>query len=180
MSISSWKLSTALVLFLSVRAFGGVVTINYDLMPISGDTYRYVYTVSNNGGLGPGVPLTLFDVLFDPALYDFSSLTIVTPSPLSTQWSEMLFPPLIGVPAAYDVQATGPGIPDGGSASGFAVEFKWIGPGLPGGQPFEIFTDNFELAQTGATESTVPEPSAIFGITVALACGTLAIRRRRV
>ncbi|HEY1240404.1 MAG TPA: hypothetical protein VGF16_07590, partial [Bryobacteraceae bacterium] len=71
MSISSWKLSTALVLFLSVRAFGGVVTINYDLMPISGDTYRYVYTVSNNGGLGPGVPLTLFDVLFDPALYDF-------------------------------------------------------------------------------------------------------------
>ncbi len=61
----------------------------------------------------------------------------------------------------YDALALSVGIPAGGTVSGFAVQFNWIGSGEPGAQPFQIFDpDTFQLLQTGQTFSAQPIPAA--------------------
>src|SRR5690349_2660222 len=106
---------------------------------MGGNVYRYIYTITNSGPVGAGAPVQLFDILFDTSRYQQSSLQIVTPSTLQLAWSETLLGALPGVPAAYDVLALHGGIPAGNTVSGFAVQFTWLGPGLPGPQPFQIY-----------------------------------------
>jgi hypothetical protein len=144
---------------------------------LGGSAYRYEYSVYNDGSLGAGVPIELFDVLFDPALYQESSLQIVTPDPPKSEWSEQFLASLPGVPAAYDALALTGGIPDGSTVGGFAVEFIWLGPGLPGGQPFQIYSvDRFRPLETGGT---VPEPSFLCVLALSLAYGARKIHLSR-
>lgn len=153
-----------LFLFAAVPAVANTITFN--LQNLGSNTFRYTYTVSNDGTLGPGVSIRLFDILFDPALYDETSLTIVTPGPLNSQWSQQILLSVPGVPAAYDAYAISLGIPSGQSVTGFAVEFTWLGgPAGPGVQPFEIYDPNtFALLESGTTSANaaaVPEPSSL-------------------
>jgi hypothetical protein len=118
----------------------------------------------------------LFDILFDPANFLESSLTISTPSPLALGWDQLILASAPGVPAAYDALATGGGIADGATVAGFAVEFTWIGTGLPGSQPFAIYDPStFDLLSEGTTTSVVPIPAAAWllgsGIAILLGCG---------
>ena len=140
-------------------------TITFEVLSLGGTTYRSVYAITNDGSLGPGIAVELFDILFDPALYLESSLTIVTPAPLNTEWDQLVLGSAPGVPATYDALALAGGIPEGGTVSGFAVEYEWLGLGTPGAQAFEIYDPGtFALLERGLTTevTSVPEPAAFW------------------
>ena len=158
----------AFSLLLTVSAHAGSAVILYQTTSLGGSLYRYDYSVFNNAALGPGVSMQLFDIFFDPSLYDETSLLPVTPSPVNTEWSEQILFSVPPLPAVYDVFALSGGIPDGGGASGFAVQFLWLGQGIPGSQSFRIYDQNFDPALSG---TTVPEPSMLYVAGISLAFG---------
>jgi hypothetical protein len=136
------------------QAAAATVSIQYNVVHVSGNLYRYVYSITNSG---PGAsPVQLFDILFDTALYQESSLQIVTPNPLHTQWSEQLLTSAPAVPAAYDALSLTGGIAPGSTVTGFSVQFTWLGSGTPGGQPFQVFdATTFAVLQSGQTAAPV-------------------------
>lgn len=148
------------------------ITIAFDLQVIGVNQYRSTYAVTNDGSLGAGVPVELFDIAFDPALYEEASLTIVTPDPPASAWSELILASVPGVPAVYDALALAGGIPDGATVAGFAVEFVWLGgPDGPGSQSqvFEVSDPNTFMPLPGGSGVTaplqvtgVPEPGTFF------------------
>lgn len=165
------------MIFLAFQANASVV-VGYNLAALGGSEYQYNYSVYNDGSLGPGVPVQLFDIFFSPALYQAGSLNIVTPDPPSSQWSEVILASVGTNPADYDAFALSGGIPVGDTVSGFTVQFEWIGPGLPGAQPFEISNPNtFSVLQSGeTTSSTTPEPSTFWMFTMTLAIFLAGLR----
>lgn len=162
------------------------IIIDYDLTSLGGNSYQYDYTVTNDGSLGAGVALEWFAILFDPALYDEFSLSIVTPDPPASEWDELILGSGVGVPAAYDVFALAGGIAVGASVSGFAVQFDWLGAGLPGVQDVEVYRfedgDSISLVETGTTRPeslTIPEPSTLALLFLgAVVASTTWLRRR--
>ncbi len=139
------------------------IQITSGLTSLGGNQYRYTYTVENDGSTGAAVEL--FDIFFDPALYDESSLAITTSDPPASDWDELILASGILLPAAYDVFALAGGIPIFGSESGFAIDFVWLGTDAPGTQPFSIYDPlTFELLESGITSfdsPSIPEPSPI-------------------
>lgn len=162
--------------FLAAPAYA--IQISYDLASLGGNQYRYTYTVTNDGSTGGAVEL--FDILFNPAIYDELSLAIVTADPPASAWSEQFIASGILIPAAYDALALSGGIPISSSETGFAVEFAWLGVGTPGSQGFEIYDPTtFDLLETGATTATVvPIPAALPLISTAL-LSLVGFRHRR-
>lgn len=138
------------------------VSVQYDVAALGGSQYRYNYSITNDGTLGSGTAVQLFDIFFDPANYLESSLTITTPAALGQNWDQLILASAPGVSAAYDALALAGGIANGATVAGFAVEFSWIGLGTPGSQPFEIYDPTtFVLLERGVT-SPVPVPAALW------------------
>jgi hypothetical protein len=164
------------VLFGSTDAFA--IEFTFTTVGLGDSNYRYEYLVRNDGSLGSGASIQLVDLLFDPALYDEGSLRNVSAPSLAASWSQTFLGSGPGVPAAFDMFATGPGIGVGEQLFGFAVDFHWLGSGTPGSQPFEIYDPNtFSLMQQGAT-TPVPEPET-WGMMMAGALMLLTCRRRK-
>ena len=176
MLFRSCALSAAMIL-LSFHAIAGTVEIDYTLSNLGSGVYRYNYSVDNNGSLGAGVAVDLFDINFDPSLYQ--SPVIVPPTPPS-QWSEMILDSVgSAIPVAFDVEGTSGGIPVGDTANGFAVTFTWLGKGLPGSQGFEIYDPvSFALLQSGQTDP-VPEPSTFGMLGILMAYSALRVFPKR-
>ncbi len=159
-------LATAIVLLLYPQSGGaaGTVSVQYTLVPMGGNVYRCVYSITNNGSLPGSAPIKLFDILFDPTLYQESSLQIVTSqvnSALNSQWNQQLLVSVPGLPADYDALAINGnlGIQPGTTVTGFAIQFTWIGPGSPGSQPFLIYDPTqtpYAQLQSGQTSTSVP------------------------
>jgi len=182
---------TLLWLFCLVPSISMAITIDYSLTDLGGATYRYDYKVTNNGSLFGGAHVKLFDIAFDTSLYDELSLTPVSGSAITANWSEIFLASTPGVPAQYDVLALGDGIGVGSSVSGFSVQFDWLGAAAgPGVQEFTIFdADSFALLETGLTSlyvqpppvdpggPPVPEPSTMILTAIGLAGIGLARRR---
>jgi hypothetical protein len=154
-------LITPILLAQSVNAS----TITYDLQDLGANSYRYSYTINNDGSLPGGSAIQLFDILFDPALYQETSLTLKSDLALNANWSQQFLASAPGVPVAFDVLAIGAGLTNGSSISGFAVDFSWLGAGLPSSQGFEIYdASNFNLLESGITTpllASVPLPGAM-------------------
>ncbi len=150
----------AFLLLLAHSAFAAV-SIQYTLTPLGGNNYRYVYSISNTA-TGGSTTVQLFDIYFDTTLYQESSLQIVTPNALHTQWDEQLLTSAPGVPAAYDALSLAGGIAPGTTVTGFSVTFRWLGAGVPGAQPFQIWdTGRFVILQSGTTfSSAIGVPTA--------------------
>lgn len=137
------------------------------------------YVVSSGSGESTIEEFTLF---FAPALYKDIVLE-ETPG----GWDALAIQPDAGIPAdGYaDYLALGQGVTPGGSVSGFAVSFSFLGSGRPGAQSFDIVDPiTFATLASGVTipapgfpPSEAPEPGALL-----LFCGTLglvfACRRR--
>lgn len=172
----------ALVLLAHTQT-AGAIAIHYDLTALGGDDYRYEYTVTNDGTLGAGVALEWFAILFDPALYDETSLTIVTANPPAADWDELILGSGLLIDAAYDVFALAGGIADGDSVSGFAVEFSWLGAGMPFAQGFEIYDPvSLNVIETGSTRATVtsvPEPGTPALLFLAAIAAAMLRRKRQ-
>jgi hypothetical protein len=172
------SISALLIGLLLAPSMACAIEVNFTTFALGSDHYRYEYTIHNDGSLGTSTSLALLDLLFDPALYQESSLTNVSTAALATDWSQQFLASGIGVPAAFDLMAKGSGIAVGGQVSGFAVEFHWLGAGGPGNQPFEVYDAvTFDKLAQGIT-SAVPEPETW----LMLLAGTpilVALSRRR-
>lgn len=157
----------ASLFLLSFQAVADSLPVVYSLVNLGGGQYQYDYSIYNNGTLGAGVAVQLFDVAFDPALY--GGLSIVTPNPLASQWTEQIFPAVGASPADFDVSSpTNGGIPVSGTVTGFAVDFTWLGAGQPGSQAFQVFDPNsFAQLQSGNTVTTISLPNFQQGGTAA-------------
>ena len=168
-----------IAVLLSIALIGSpanAIVIRYEVFPLGRQTYRYVYTVENDGSLGSGTPVSLFSVSFDPSLYRESSLAQTTPPPLATGWNQLLLASAPGVPAAYDASALSGGVAGGAAASGFSVTFIWLGAGFPGAQPFAIHDPTtYALLDQGVTVDAPPTPWLLTTAVAAL----LAHRRMR-
>lgn len=152
--------------------------IDYEVVSLGGNQYRYVYSVVNNGAFSDSTAIGLFDIMFDTDLYLETSLNIVSDSAITTAWDEMILDSGEGVPAGYDVLALLNGVGVGQTVTDFAVEFEWLGSGAPGAQAFEIYDPiTFELLATGMT-TAVPEPQVIWMMLSALAIFAGLGRRR--
>jgi hypothetical protein len=163
------------------------ISIQSSIVSLGGNVYRYVYSITNNGSLQGGAPIRLFDILFDTSLYQQGSLQIVTPLALSAQWSQQI---LSGVPPtfspAYDALALQGGIPAGTMVAGFSVQFTWLGSGVPGAQPFQVYDPTtFQLLQTGQTDVgsglvTVPAASTLLLILISIGLALIVAYQTRV
>jgi hypothetical protein len=158
------------------------IFIEYELADLGSNKYRYEYTVTNDGTLSGVAPVEAFLIAFDESLYKETSLQHVTPGPLSTQWYEEILGSVPAIsPPDYSADTSTnliQAIANGASLGKFIVEFEWIGLGLPGSQPFEIYDlDNTDpvnqpwlLVESGQTQlkqaDQVPEPTvlALFGM----------------
>lgn len=154
--------------------------IAYELTDLGLGEYRYDYTVTNDGTIT--AELRLFDILFDPTLYDEASLLNVSDSALATDWDQAFLASGIGFPAAFDVLALNFDLGFQESITGFAVQFRWLGAGLPGPQVFEIYDPNtFDLLGTKTTAFSVvsvPEPASLLLLGGGL-LSLIALNRRR-
>jgi hypothetical protein len=158
-----------IVLFALVAPAQAIV-IDYELSALGGDSYRYDYAVTNDGSLGASVALEWFQIQFDPALYDESSLSIAsTPA----GWDPLILGSGLGYPASLDVFALGGGLAVGDTLTGLAVTFDWLGGASgPGGQPFDVIDpSSFGFVESGETTpvSAVPEPGPLVLLAIGLA-----------
>lgn len=150
-----------------ISSAGGVLTpmtrIEYVVAETESGRRQYTYTVANTGLWKDGEPaaITEFTIWFDDGLY--RNLVVATPSPLSSQWDEIVWQPepVLGDFGAYDVMTLPShlGIGIGQSVYGFSVSFDWLGAGQPGAQFYEII--NPATFETIAAGWTVPEPCTL-------------------
>ncbi len=148
------------------------------LEPLGGSRFRKTFTLFNE----VTKPLELIDLEFDPALYAEDSLGIVSAAPLANDWDQFLLGSAIDVPAVFTLAALRGGVGLGGSVSGFAVEFDWLGAGLPTSQAFSVFDrSSFELLYSSTAEAqVVPAPAAAWLLLTGVAglAGWHRVRRR--
>ncbi len=156
--ILSYFLLLAIILPIQSQAmlvlpnFSPALKIEYELLSLGNQRYRYTYTLTNQPSSSGQTSVQLFDIFFDKALYDTNSLTITTANHLQSVWNENILFSVTGVIPIYDASST-TGLADGQSVSGFTVEFTWLGNGQPSSQPFEVYDlNNFALLQLGTTE----------------------------
>ncbi len=177
--LSSIALSAGLLL--SICASPALpATIQYQAVDINPaqNLWQYDYFVS-------GTTFTVnqsFTIFFD--YHTFSNLQNPQPA-ASSDWNAIVLQPDLNLPdnGAYDGLAL---VNDPSLAATFQVQFKWLGSGMPGSQPFTI--NQFDSAgnliavlETGNTvpftpPSTVPEPRA--GLLFIAGIGALLLWRR--
>ena len=131
---------------------------------------------ASSGSLSIGFP----GLLYDPARYANLAITL----PLSTtDWSQTVseFAPLDSLVSSLAL------VDIADATATFEVEFDWLGTGMPGSQPFEIFADGFDIVTTARTtpfgttppDPTVPEPGTLVLTAAALlALSSQGLRRR--
>ena len=116
-----------------------------------------------------------FTVFFDPALYRDLSAPL---APLPPGWDVLTIQP--------NVLLSAPGFVDGLALENnptllepFSLNFTWLGPGLPGSQPFEIYSQagTFQIMQTG--ETVIPEPGTVSLLTGVFIFHSMYARRGR-
>jgi len=154
----------ALLLLLGIAANSCNATIiESDVSNVAGNVWQYDYTITNNSlpaGIGE------FTIYFDMALFD--SLAVVA-SPGG--WDSLVVQPDPNIPADgfFDSLATISSLGLGDSASGFSVQFTFLGVGKPSSQRFEIIDADFQVLESGTTRvNGAPEPSSAWLTLIAL------------
>jgi hypothetical protein len=127
-------------------------TINYSVADLSGNTWSYEYSVTNDT---LGLYLTEFTVYFDRNLY---SDLAVGASPVN--WSPLVAQPDPALPADgfYDALSFDIGLAPGGQLGGFVVDFNYLGSGAPASQKFDIVDSS--VSPIALLDSGVTQPAA--------------------
>ena len=175
--------SLALLCALFTASHARATIITYDLTNVSGSTWVYQYTISNNNT--GGGPISAFDVVFASNL--FANLELVS---LPYGWiggTANPEPPPIdedGFLIGWTLPFLGFGVDLGETLSGFSVRFDFLGTGIPGAQLFEILNPfSLRVIEIGQTvqRTAIAEPSVLALLLAALlaACAVAARRRLR-
>jgi len=161
-------LALSLAAALAVAPDARATIIGYDAANVSGNTWLYSYTVTNDNADGGAV--SVFDILFAADL--FANLDLVS---LPFGWAGGAFEPgtidddglFIGVTLPF----LGFGIDQGETLGGFRVRFDFLGAGTPGAQLFQILDPyTLRVVETGATvrRIAVSEPGVLALLAVAI------------
>ena len=150
-------------------------TVFYNVSNISGNTWEYSYTISNDMLT---VDIEEFTIFFDVGLYE----NLVAASP-PAGWDPLVIEPDPFIPddGFYDALALSVGIAPDDSLGGFNVQFDYLGAGVPGDQFFDIVDPvTFMSLDSGFTQ-VVPVPAAIwlFGSGLVGILGVGAARHRK-
>jgi len=141
-------------------------TISYDATNISGNTWEYSYSVSNDTLASD---IEEFSIYFDLGLY--KNLTLAS-APVG--WDPIAFDTDPNLPddGLYNAFALVSGIALGDMLSGFSIQFDFLGTGVPGSQFFEILDPfTFSVLDSGNTQlasAPVPEPEMLWLIGLGL------------
>jgi len=173
------RLLAAFVAAVCCCAPAGATVITYEATHLSGDSWRYDYSLANDS---LSAPLDEFTLFFDRDLY--ANLTdLIGPA----GWDGLIAQPdpLLPDDGFIDFLALDGGLAAGDSLGGFSVVFDWLGLDVPGSQPFDILDSlTFTVVDSGLTTlraaapTSVPEP-ATFGLLAFALAGACVARRRR-
>lgn len=146
------------ILIISTIQSANATTIAYDINNISGNTWEYAYTVTNDT---LGIDIEEFTIYFGEGLYEN---LVVGSTPVS--WDPIVIDPDSQIPddGFYDALALTGGITSGASLGGFSVQFDYLGTGTPGVQWFDIVDpDTFFAIDSGITQLVaVPLPATVW------------------
>ncbi len=125
------------------------------LESLGSNRYRAIYSLHNEISL----PLGLLDIEFDPTLYREDTLNVSLVGDAAADWTAEVLNSGIEVPAVVTLLNNGTGLRGGQRASGFQVEFDWLGAGLPVAQGYTVFDPaNFSALYSGVAAVTTPVP----------------------
>jgi hypothetical protein len=151
-------------------------TVRYEIFDLQSDLgspsrYRYAYSIVDV----TFHPRQELDILFDPVLF-----CNLSDGRAGAGFDVMLFQPNNppGSPGHYTAMA----LVDNPTLDAFRVDFTFLGPGVPGSQPFLInqFDENGQLVEIiDSGVSTVPEPGNFLIVVPILAGMWRAVLRRR-
>jgi|SRR5271165_903011 len=147
MKITAPLVALASSLLLLLPAANAQVT--YTATDISGSTWQYNYTVTND----LTVNLTEFTTFFSLGQYS----NLVTESAPGT-WSPIVAQPDPNLPndGLYDSLALDSGLATGATESGFSVQFTYLGTGTPGSQLFNfVDCSGFPCVTLAAGDTTL-------------------------
>ena len=125
--------------------------LSYTATDISGSTWEYNYTITNN----LTVNLTEFTTFF--TLGQYTNLDVLSaPGNWEGGGGALAINPDPSLPADgfFDAEASDAGLAPGASQGGFSVEFTYLGTGTPGAQLFN-FVDSSSFATLEAGNTTL-------------------------
>jgi hypothetical protein len=168
---SKWLRLLLLAPLVTAAGAAAAVEISYSAFDVADaqpghDLWRYTYRLDafpHSAGYG-------FTVFFDPTSYG----ALDPPPPAGSGWDVLVVPPdPLLEDGYYDAEAFVDNPP---VSSAFSVVFEWLGPGVPGAQPFVVRDPSLAAIEEG---TTVPEPAAAARRAVALVgLAALAFGRR--
>lgn len=170
------RLVLSLVCLVGAHA-ASAAEIEYELVPLGADTWRYEYSLTNTSSAS----IFEFSIFFEDA--SFSSLAVgSTPA----NWDSIVVQPDVGLGSDgfVDSLSLSGGLAPGGTLSGLSVTFSSLGV-TPGAQRFTVVDPNtFETIESGITipagvTTPIPEPSSLALLGVGLFALIPGIRRRK-
>jgi hypothetical protein len=173
------------VLGLSFSIAASATSITYDVSNLSGNTWQYDFTITNDS---PGVPIPEFTLFFDFAT--FSDLTAVS-EPAEYVGPAVIQPVLptdpifpVAQDGFFDYLATDAGLTPNSMLTGFTVNVDFAGVGTPGGPTFQTLDAAFNTLDSGTAAPnatvSVSEPGPLALISFGFVGLLLARRSARV
>ena len=166
------------ILLLAVQASATV--ISYETTNVTGNTWRYDYSITNDTLADPLSELTLY--------FQLGSFENLQSLGAPAGWNGLIAQPdpLLPDNGFIDFAALGAGVGSLQTLNGFSIQFDWLASGTPGSQAFDIIEPaTFEVIDSGFTTPaappthSVPEPPTFALIVAALPMMLLARYRRR-
>ena len=169
---NKYMLAGLVSIFLGSIQPASATSIFYDVSNISGSTWEYTYTVSNDT---LGLNIDEFTVYFDFGLYQN-----LAPVSAPATWDPLVVEPdnFLGNDGFYDALALSGGVTPGNSIGSYSVRFDYLGTGTPGSQRFEVVDPTtFDVLDSGLT-SLIPVPAAVWLFASGLIGLTVIARRK--